>query len=76
VRRATDELPGLLNQGKTRTVNNSTEHLYAEVGETSTQVKAIDGTYAMVERPRAKSAENEYAIVAEPRSRKVRRATD
>ncbi|WP_274657250.1 hypothetical protein, partial [Pasteurella multocida] len=63
VRNVTDELPALPNESKVRTVNDGSEHIYADISDVGIQTKAIDSTYATVGVPKANAVDSTYATV-------------
>ncbi|HHE3647407.1 TPA: hemagglutinin repeat-containing protein [Pasteurella multocida] len=70
-RKVDDPLPALPNQGKVRTVNDSSEHIYADIRDVGTQPKAIDSTYATVGVPKANAVDSTYATVEAPKVKTV-----
>ncbi|MDP9500621.1 YopT-type cysteine protease domain-containing protein [Bisgaard Taxon 45] len=70
-RKADDPLPALPNQGKARTVNDGSEHIYADIRDVGTQSKAIDSTYATVGVPKANAVDSTYATVEAPKVKTV-----
>ncbi|MGC6377011.1 YopT-type cysteine protease domain-containing protein [Bisgaard Taxon 45] len=70
-RKADDPLPALPNQGKARTVNDGSEHIYADIRDVGTQSKAIDSTYATVGVPKANAVDSTYATVGVPKANAV-----
>ncbi|MGC6247390.1 YopT-type cysteine protease domain-containing protein [Bisgaard Taxon 45] len=70
-RKADDPLPALPNQGKARTVNDGSEHIYADIRDVGTQSKAIDSTYATVGVPKANALDSTYATVGVPKANAV-----
>ncbi|HHE3653254.1 TPA: YopT-type cysteine protease domain-containing protein [Pasteurella multocida] len=70
-RKVDDPLPALPNQGKVRTVNDGSEHIYADIRDVGTQPKAIDSTYATVGVPKANAVDSTYATVEAPKVKTV-----
>ncbi|AWB54095.1 YopT-type cysteine protease domain-containing protein [Pasteurella multocida] len=70
-RKADDPLPALPNQGKARTVNDGSEHIYTDISDVGTQTKAIDSTYATVGMPKANAVDSTYATVETPKVKAV-----
>ncbi|MBM2608587.1 YopT-type cysteine protease domain-containing protein [Pasteurella multocida] len=70
-RKADDPLPALPNQGKVRTVNDGSEHIYADIRDVGTQPKAIDSTYATVGVPKANAVDSTYVTVEAPKVKTV-----
>ncbi|URH75209.1 YopT-type cysteine protease domain-containing protein [Pasteurella multocida] len=70
-RKVDDPLPALPNQGKVRTVNDSSEHIYADIRDVGIQTKAIDSTYATVGVPKANAVDSTYATVEAPKVKTV-----
>ncbi|HED4468905.1 TPA: YopT-type cysteine protease domain-containing protein, partial [Pasteurella multocida] len=71
VRNVTDELPALPNESKVKTVNDGSEHIYADIRDVGTQPKAIDSTYATVGVPKANAVDSTYATVEAPKVKTV-----
>ncbi|WP_268162271.1 hypothetical protein, partial [Pasteurella multocida] len=70
-RKADDPLPALRNQGKARTVNDDSEHIYADISDVGIQTKAIDSTYSTVGVPKANAVDSTYATVEAPKVKTV-----